>query len=295
MSATHLSESPLVSICVPAYNHGPYVQECITAIIAQDYENIELIIIDDGSKDNTADAIRSLVPQCQKRFKRFEFISRSNQGVSHTLNEGLAWSQGSYFSGFASDDVMLPNKISILVQHLEKVPQCAGVFGGLKVFSKRTDSITGYQKTKPKTHSFADIFLLKTTLPAPGALLRMSSLQTIGGYNPHAKVEDWDMWLRFTAQGFKLDTIKDFVALYRRHDTNVSGNFDLMHKDMCSIAQQYSAHPLYKKCQAKLRCIRFRDLAVINKMEAVKMLPAVTTSLSDIRFYQGIFNLMFKW
>ncbi|MCD2506173.1 glycosyltransferase family A protein, partial [Staphylococcus aureus] len=73
-------------------------------MIDQDYENIELIIIDDGSKDNSVIKIQEMVECCKQRFTRFEFRSRANIGLSATLNEALEWCEGEYFSALASDD-----------------------------------------------------------------------------------------------------------------------------------------------------------------------------------------------
>ena len=102
---------PLVSVCVPAYNHEKYIAECIQSIIEQDYKNIELIIINDGSKDKTDEVIKSYEQKCQERFVRFEYRNRGNRGLSETLNEMVDWSHGKYFSAIASDDILLFNKI----------------------------------------------------------------------------------------------------------------------------------------------------------------------------------------
>lgn len=84
-------QQPLVSIVIPCYNHEKYVQESIQSVIEQDYDNIELIIIDDGSSDNSVTKIKEMIQVCQKRFKRFEFRHRPNKGLCATLNEALAW------------------------------------------------------------------------------------------------------------------------------------------------------------------------------------------------------------
>ena len=68
-----VQQQPLVSIIVPCYNHQDYIQACIESIIGQDYRNLEFIIIDDGSKDRSAEKIKALENQCKARFSRFEF------------------------------------------------------------------------------------------------------------------------------------------------------------------------------------------------------------------------------
>lgn len=78
-------DQPLVSVVIPCYNHEQFVQEAIQSVIDQDYTNIELLIIDDGSKDSSAEKIEKLIAVCKQRFNRFEFKSRANKGISATL------------------------------------------------------------------------------------------------------------------------------------------------------------------------------------------------------------------
>ena len=133
---------PLVSVCVPAYNHEKYVAESIQSIIDQDYKNIELIIINDGSKDKTDEVIKSYEQKCQERFVRFEYRNRENKGLSSTLNEMLDWSKGKYFTGIASDDILLFNKISLLVYELEKLGDSYAVaFGNAKFIDDNSEEL----------------------------------------------------------------------------------------------------------------------------------------------------------
>ena len=85
---------PLVSICIPSYNHEKYVAETIVSVILQDYQNIELIIIDDCSEDNSDVIINSFVDKCKARFLRFEYYKNTeNKGISYNLNQAIKWSQ----------------------------------------------------------------------------------------------------------------------------------------------------------------------------------------------------------
>ncbi len=100
-------QKPLVSVVIPCYNHENFVQDSIQSVIDQTYQNIELIIIDDGSKDGSVEKIQEMIPACQERFVRFEFRHRPNKGLSATLNEALEWCEGEYYSPIASDDIIL--------------------------------------------------------------------------------------------------------------------------------------------------------------------------------------------
>ena len=190
--------TPLVSVAIPCFNHASYVVECIDSVIRQDYKNIELIVIDDGSSDSSIDAIRSMTIKCEARFVRYKFIARKNRGLSATLNEALAWSQGKYFSSIASDDGMLPTKTSELVKYLEHNQSCAAVLGGVN-FINNDGNIYGKVIPKNSLIKFNDIFLLRKYLLAPAGLMNREILQSIGGFNEGVKVEDWELWLRLLA------------------------------------------------------------------------------------------------
>ncbi|HFF5453735.1 TPA: glycosyltransferase family 2 protein, partial [Acinetobacter baumannii] len=163
-----LNKQPLVSIVIPCYNHANFVQDCIQSVIAQTYQNIELIIIDDGSKDGSVEKIQEFIGECEKRFVRFEFRNRPNKGLSATLNEALEWCQGEYFSAIASDDMMLNDKIEIQIDFLKNSidSTIVGVFGGYNLIDD-TDAIIKTILKKEKKYVFNEIFLHNFDLPAP--------------------------------------------------------------------------------------------------------------------------------
>lgn len=291
---SYRSLDSLVSVCIPVYNHEKYVEQCVRSVIAQDYRRIELIIIDDGSSDASANVVGRLSEICAERFERFAFVSRPNKGLSATLNEGLKWSRGEFFCVIASDDAMLPRKTSILLNHLQSDPTCAGAFGGIQIMDD-DGKIVGSLNPKSRNCSFKDVFLARVKLLAPANLLRTEVVRFIGGFNESVKVEDWDMWLRMTSLGESLQIVGEEVSLYRRHDTNTSKNYELMQAEMARIAAAYQQHPLYKANQSMLLCLKFRDRAIISKARAFKMLPSVIWRVFDVRMYQGLFNLLFKW
>src|SRR5665213_2465623 len=93
---------PLVTAVLPVYNHERYVVESIRSILNQTYRDVELIIINDGSKDRSHEMILTIVDECEQRFVHFEYIDRENKGLSATLNEALKIAKGKYFTVLAS-------------------------------------------------------------------------------------------------------------------------------------------------------------------------------------------------
>ena len=175
------NNKPLVSIVIPCYNHGNYVQESIQSVIDQDYDNIELIIIDDGSSDDSVTKIEEMIPTCQQRFKRFEFRYRPNKGLCATLNEALTWCGGKFFAPLASDDIILPHKVRVQAEHLNANKSCIGVFGKAELINE--DSlVVGQNNNKVGKLFFKDIILVKNSVCAPTQMIRLNKLKSSGGY-----------------------------------------------------------------------------------------------------------------
>ena len=249
------SNLPLVSVIIPCYNHAEYVQDCIQSVIDQDYSNIELIIIDDGSKDNSVLKIEEMRTVCNARFVRFEFRHRSNLGLCATLNEALEWCNGVYTASVASDDIWMKHKTSAQVEYLNHNPNSIGAFGGIILIDQHGQKTMDIARDSQK-YKFNDIFLHKHFLPAPTNLCRTEKLKQ-NAYNPNLKIEDWDMWLQLTKENGSLDYIDDNYAFYRRHDNNLSGNLDIMHNGRLEIIEQYPSHIKYKEAIAAAHLASF--------------------------------------
>jgi alpha-1,3-rhamnosyltransferase len=210
----------------------------------QDYSKIELLIIDDGSSDDSINVADSLRELCTKRFHRFEIRHRENKGLSATLNEGIDWSQGSYFSPFASDDVMLPSKISLLLRRIRTSPlKPAAVFGGTEMFDE-TGKTVG-QSAYHHIHRFDDLLMHRRMPVAPAALIDTDKLKKTNGFLVGSPIEDWPLWLDLTKNGDVLETFPEMVARYRRHSGNMSKKYKVMHSSRLEILKQYQSHPCY--------------------------------------------------
>lgn len=115
---------PVVSVIIASYNHGRYIEECILSVLGQTYPNIELLVIDDGSTDDSVERIQRL-----QAVHGFDFRVQQNQGLTNTLNEAVARCSGSLIVPFGSDDIMLPERIAVQVAYMDGKPEvgiCAG-------------------------------------------------------------------------------------------------------------------------------------------------------------------------
>ncbi|WP_165914236.1 glycosyltransferase [Pseudomonas sp. IC_126] len=264
-------ENPLVSIVIPCYNHAQFVQESIQSVIDQDYENIELIIIDDGSKDSSVEAINEIISVCNERFARFEFRHRPNKGLCATLNEALEWCEGEYLSCIASDDVMYEDKVSQQVAFLERNPACEALFGAMEIIDRNSVSEKVIGKGYAE-YSFKEVFLHESFLPAPSQMLRTESLKSIGGYDESLLIEDWHMWLKLLEKGGYFVNTGKLVVKYRRHEENFSKKTDKMWSGINQILTKYKSHPLYNRALSGAMLTHACDIQTFSKAQSFSWL-----------------------
>ncbi len=147
----------------PAYNHEKYIEQAIRSVIEQTYKNIELIIINDGSSDNTWNIILSMQEECNKRFKRVVFKTQANQGTCITLNALISIASGEYIALIASDDVYYPQALEKLVYFLVNNPEYVLVVPNSKYIAEDNKEIRYVYVKNSKEHilsTFKDYYEL---------------------------------------------------------------------------------------------------------------------------------------
>ncbi|MDY3306095.1 glycosyltransferase [Psychrobacter sanguinis] len=283
----------LVSIVIPCYNHELYIEDCIKSVIDQTYKNIELIIIDDGSKDRSVEIINGITSLCKRRFIRFEFRSRSNKGLSATLNEALEWCEGEYLSCIASDDMMLPEKTSTQVEFLQKNKDITAVFGGVHLVDNYNNRIKDLKGTN-HTYNFKDIILHKAVIYAPTQMIRTQLIRDVGGYNPDVIIEDWYMWLKLAQLG-DLHCLPEYLSLYRYHENNISKQFDKMHEGRLQVLSFFSDEKFYNQAVKEVVWLNHLELFVNTNKNRISHLlhlfknkPLKTIKLSFKKLYKKI-------
>jgi len=259
---------PLVTVVIPSYNHQNFVQDSIRSIIGQSYRNIELLIIDDGSSDQSVQQIKELIEECEARFVRFEFRYRQNKGLCNTLNEALEWAKGKYFSPFASDDIAVSEKISFLVECIE-YDNCPAVFG-------RSSDMQGVIKARSLEtevkHEFSSLIYHKSMPDTPTALINTAAVREVGGYAEDVKLEDWYLWLKLTENGRFLKTYPKILALYRRHNSNITNDIFLMHIERNKVVDKFRHSEFYAAAKDVLPLMAARHAEKCDKKLALSYL-----------------------
>jgi alpha-1,3-rhamnosyltransferase len=240
-----MAELPLVSVILPSFNHRRFVGESIDSVLRQTYPNIQLIVIDDGSTDGSADDIAGLAKQ-----HGFEFIAQANAGVIATLNRAKQLVRGKYVSLTASDDFYHPQKIERLVNFMESHPDYALVHAKI---IQVDDQSKETQRIDEHCHS-GQVFghLLRGDFHVNG----LSALVRADVYSQFQYgqfyIDDWYMWLRIAEQ-YPVGYVDEYLAYYRRHDNHLSGKADKMMAAEKSILACFSHTPEYPEAVLRWR------------------------------------------
>jgi glycosyltransferase involved in cell wall biosynthesis len=229
----------LLSILIPSYNHEQFVLTTIQAAASIDIRDKEIIVIDDGSTDGSANAIREYIAS-RNLGDTVRLISRENRGLVKTLNEGLSLARGRYFYVVASDDIPIPDGIRKLVDQLDKNPAQQFVLGNALLME--SEDQREFRATYGGAHRrffamhfeerYREMFL---HYPQPillqATVFRTSALTAIGGWREDIISDDFSLFLQMFSQ--LKDVGKDFAfqpdimaCFYRRHGANVSMNLE---------------------------------------------------------------------
>jgi glycosyltransferase involved in cell wall biosynthesis len=227
--AVSMTAAPLVSVLIPAFNHERFVQRCLDSVLEDPYPSKELVIIDDGSTDGTAERIAEWAASHRDDIP-IEFSRRDHRGIAVTLNELAARARGDFLRLGASDDYLLPGGTDAQVGYLLAHPSKWAVIGDSVVVDKEGRKLheSGmrdlYHANKRLYCSDEGIRLAVIShwaIGGPVALIRKRSLETVAGWSESLRIDDWDFFLRLAAHD-AIGFIDVFVCAYRIHDSNFS-------------------------------------------------------------------------
>lgn len=265
-----MTNAPLISVVVPCYNAGRYLEASLASIFAQDYPNFEVIIVDDGSSDGSLERLQEL----QGRYP-FTLIAQANSGVSAALNRGLACATGKYVATPDLDDLMLPHSLSVRAEYLEGHPDTPCVGALVSFIDEHGNWIKNEDADSVLELHFDQILRDTLVIGAPVALYRRSALDKVGGYDSDIRVQDFQMTLKLAALGAPLAIIPLRVTYYRRHLGNLSRRYKtLLEADLKAVAP-YQDHPAYQQGHTSLVNKALKYAVRHDKVEAMRMLRLI--------------------
>ncbi len=214
-------ESSLISVCIINFNQGKYFDDCLNSYIFQTYKNLELIIIDDCSTDNSVQIISDLL-NTHKLNANF-IINKKNKGVCKNINEAIKHSKGKYLSIVASDDFYGKNRYENLINKARNTPDeykvffsnCATVTEQKELISKNfINTIKPNFTTIPDGDIYIEL-IKGNFIPAIAMLIKMEVFDDVGLFDESLQLEDYDMWLRI-ARKYKFKYVDDDEVFYRQ-------------------------------------------------------------------------------
>jgi glycosyltransferase involved in cell wall biosynthesis len=244
---------PKVSVIIPTYNYGRFLGEALQSVLNQTFADFEIIVVDDGSTDNTRDVAA--------RFNdnRIRYIYQENRGVSAARNAAIWDSKGEHIAFLDADDIWLPEKLELQVKVLDLRPEVAIVCSDTYFFDDQTGDILGrfwhddkqfhgWFNPREASQNALRYLLYRGCFIAPTVtMVRREVFHVVGGFDEALKThEDWDMFVRIT-QRFAIETIDMPLAKNRRHGANLSAKQEQMYESEQKALQKaifsYSLKP----------------------------------------------------
>lgn len=248
----------LVSVIIPTFNRASVLERAIESVLAQTYKNYELIIIDDGSTDNTEEVLN--------KYSEYKIIKTHNNGVSIARNIALKESNGSWIAFLDSDDEWLPDKLAKQITFIEKDPHCLLVHGD-EIWIRNGVRVNPKNKHKK---GGGDQFLtsLKLCAISPSvALISKTLLTKFGGFRTDYPVcEDYDLWLKITSEEEIGYIDSHLIKKYGGHDDQLSSKYKAMdywriksidyvlkNMELSPDKEEAALEEIFKKCKILLK------------------------------------------
>jgi glycosyltransferase involved in cell wall biosynthesis len=260
--------SPAFTVVVAAYNSARTIAPAIRSVLAQSEQDLELIVVDDGSSDDTADRVRALLDD-----PRVQLVSQENQGVAGARNSGFARARGRFVSLLDGDDLWLPTYLERMGGALEADPEAGFAYTDAWVLDDETRRIgkstaMAFQRppeTPPDDPEELLSLLVDRNFVFSSATLRRSASDVVGAFDLRAQpADDYEMWMRLAANGYRAARTREPLAIYRLRRDAVSRNELLMFRSVREVlrivAEEYEtseavrrrARAAMKACDARL-------------------------------------------
>jgi hypothetical protein len=207
---------PKVSVIIPTYNRADFIEEAVESALCQTYKDFEIIIVDDGSTDNTKDVL-------QKFHNKIRYVYKNNGGVASARNSGIKHAHGEYIAFLDSDDLWLPERLKIGVQALDFDKNIGLFFSDChRVFNGKRVSKTYFDAYKPYSGFVFKQLYMQDFIPTSTVLVRKDCLRLLGMFDGNLpSCEDYDLWLRISTC-FKINYTKMPLAIYKTHSKSIS-------------------------------------------------------------------------
>ncbi|MFC1668295.1 glycosyltransferase [Chlamydiota bacterium] len=228
-------DGPLVSVIIPSYNSAQYLKEAIESCLDQTYENIEIIVIDDGSTDDTAILVKHYG-------NNITYVYQKNSGLASARNTGIKRAKGDYVQFLDADDIILKEKIEFQVNYLEEHKDNDVVYCDVRYFENNDKKELIDLQLQHHTGHILGKLLLENFIPLNVLLFSRKCIEKIGVFKGDGSylygVEDWEYLIRIAYNGFLFGYIDEVLALCRKHSDSMSANILRMKKGGLDVMKE---------------------------------------------------------
>jgi glycosyltransferase involved in cell wall biosynthesis len=302
----NLYSTPLVSVIVPAYNAEGTISKTLHSVVSQTYNNIEIIVVDDGSEDNTASVVRSL----SRRDSRIQLLQQANLGVARARNLGIENSSGELLATIDADDIWLQQFIEKLVFCMKEAGPSVGLTYTWSLDIDEEDRLTGeFRASRIEGEAYATLLTHNFIGNASASVIRRECIEKVGNYDSgfmqaNAQgCEDWDLYLRI-ARSYLVRVVPEFLVGYRRAKDSMSTQYDRMTKShnymLNRIRSQRGDIPnyMYKLSMVNLYLYFAYDCCAIGQKDEIRywikkaFTISVLSTLANYRIYRIFYYLL---
>jgi predicted O-linked N-acetylglucosamine transferase (SPINDLY family)/predicted O-methyltransferase YrrM/SAM-dependent methyltransferase len=211
----HLQNSPLVSVVIPCCEQAHFLPEAVASVVAQTYENWEIIIVNDGSTDNTSEVVQQLIKLYSHT--KVKLVEKENGGLASARNAGIAVTKGEYILPLDADDKLDINSISHLVTIAVSQEEFCIAFGSYQMFGIEQKQVISVQLYSPEN-------IKSFNMLHPSSLFPKEVWKLVGGYRTDMIAqgyEDWNFWLSCHQKNISFRGTKEITTYYRRHSNSM--------------------------------------------------------------------------
>lgn len=262
----------LISVYITNYNYGSYIEEAIESVLNQKKVDFELIIIDDGSIDNSKEIIEQY-----RNNKDVSIVYQKNKGLNITNNIALHLARGKYIIRLDADDYFAKDALFMLSNALESDKELGLVFPDYYTVDSNGKKIKHHQR-----HNFKkEVTLFDQAAHGACTMIRVSFLKALGGYNENYKCQDgYELWIKFTSK-YKIININEPLFFYRQHGSNLTSNENKILSTRAQINADY-----VEKLDINNSAIAI--IPVRNKQDLYYKLKVNNKSLINIKIEQAL-------
>jgi glycosyltransferase involved in cell wall biosynthesis len=245
-------QSPTISVIIPAYNHGAFVARGITSVLSQTFKAHEIIVVDDGSTDDTKRRL-SEYSCCI----RYHYQSNCGPGAAKQAGVGLA--QGEYIQFLDADDSIAPNKFEKQLAIFKANPDTSLVYSDYANIDSQRNLLGGESTSLSSGEAPLARLVKENFMPVHAPLTRRQAIIEVGGLDT-ARIgqEDWDLWLRLAIKGYRFYHSPGIMAYYHRDGSAVTTNAELMYQRSLHMLNKFTGdEQLFKIGEGYLNQFRF--------------------------------------